>query len=89
MATPQNPEIRLGFGARPQGNAVALFGADIFVVGADEHSDIQQSLYSTDLGFASATLGNKSSWSNSRLTLPNGFAPQTKAGCALASQRWR
>ncbi|MCG2665937.1 hypothetical protein ACFPFP_03210 [Bradyrhizobium sp. GCM10023182] len=87
MATPaQNPEIQLGFGARPQGNAVALFGADIFVVGADEHSDIQQSLYSTDLGFASTTLGNKSSWSNSRLTLPNGFAPQTKGGCALAIQ---
>ena len=72
MATPaQNPEIQLGFGVRPQGNAVALFGANIFVVGIDDHSDIQQSL-----GIAwnaSVSGGYARTWSNSTsstLTLP-------------------
>src|SRR3954454_20858761 len=87
MATPaQNTEIQLGFGARPQGNAVALFGAYIFVVGTDDNSDIQQSLYTAASGFTASALGNKESWSNSRLTLPKGFAPQTAGGCALALQ---
>ncbi|EJN13551.1 hypothetical protein PMI42_03124 [Bradyrhizobium sp. YR681] len=87
MATPaQNPEIQLGLGARPQGNAVALFGANIFVVGADGNSNMQQSLYNTGAGFTASGLGNKESWSNSRLTLKNGFAPQTTGGCALAIQ---
>jgi hypothetical protein len=87
MATPaQNQEIQLGFGERPQGNAATLFGPNIFVIGGDDKSDIQQSIYTTGAGFTVSGLGNKESWSNSRLALPDNFLPQTKGTCALAIQ---
>jgi hypothetical protein len=87
MAAPtQNQEIQLGFGERPQGNAAALFGPNVFVIGGDDKSDIQQSIYAAATGFTSSGLGNKESWSNSRLALPNNFLPQTKSTCALAIQ---
>ncbi|MDH2342842.1 hypothetical protein [Bradyrhizobium sp. SSUT77] len=87
MATPaQNPEIQLGFGSRPQGNAVTLFGANIFVVGFDDSSDLQQSLYTTGSGFTASSLGNKELWSNSQLKLANGFEPKSVGACALALQ---
>jgi hypothetical protein len=87
MAAPApNPEIQLGFGDRPQGNAAALFGPNIFVIGSDQHSNIQQSIYPAATGFTSESLGNKESWSNSQLKLPDSFSPQTKGMCALAIQ---
>ncbi|WP_334406148.1 hypothetical protein [Bradyrhizobium sp. AZCC 2289] len=87
MATPaQNQEIQLGFGERPQGNAATLFGPNIFVIGGDDKSDIQQSIYAAATGFTASSLGNKVSWSNSRLALPDSFSPQTKGTCALAIQ---
>jgi hypothetical protein len=87
MATPaQNPEIQIGIGTRPQGNAVALFGSNIFVVGFGDSSDIQQSLYPTASGFTASSLGNKELWSSSQLKLKNGFGPKSVGGCALAIQ---
>jgi hypothetical protein len=88
MATPaQNPEIQIGIGTRPQGNAVALFGSNIFVVGFDDQSsDIRQSLYPTGSGFTASSLGNKELWSSSQLKLTNGFGPKSVGGCALAIQ---
>ena len=81
-----NPEINLGFGARPHGVAASLFSSYVAVVGADDNSDIQQSWYQADTGFTASGLGNKESWSNSRLTLSGGFSPQTKSNCAVAIQ---
>jgi len=87
MAAPaQNQEIQLGFGERPQGNAAALFGPDIFVIGGDDKSDIQKSIYTAATGFSASSLGNKISWSNSRLALQDSFSTQTKCTCALAIQ---
>ena len=80
MAAPaQNQEIQLGFGERPQGNAAALFGPNIFVIGGDDKSDIQQSIYTTGAGFTVSGLGNKESWSNSRLVLPSARPDQLRA----------
>ena len=57
MATPaQNQEIQLGFGERPQGNAATLFGPNIFVIGGDDKSDIQQSIYTTGAGFTVSSM---------------------------------
>jgi hypothetical protein len=82
MTTPSQ-EIQLGFGKRPQGNAVALFGSYVFVVGTNDKSDLQQSLYNGQ-GFSSASLGNKLSWTSGALSLPNKFSPKTQANCALS-----
>lgn len=80
--SPTIPEFSLGIGNRQSGNAVAMFANQIFLIGAGDNNDIQQTLYGLDAGLESANLTDRSLWQSSQVQLQSLFKPQTDDLCA-------